>query len=129
MSMATLAERVRDKIKDEMARKHLSQRDVAGLLGWSQSRIAKLMTGRVELGIDDLEGLSFAVGLAPTEVVRDRGLEFCAEMTPTELRLLERYRQSPNAVKDALLTLMDVKVRTAQPERHAGALKRKSTTR
>jgi len=102
-----------------MTKKHLSQRDVAGLVGWTQSRVAKLLTGRRELGVDDMETLGFAVGLAPTELVRDRGLEFCAEMTPSELRILETIRDAPQPVRDALTTLLGVRAKGAQPDRYA----------
>ena len=106
--MAKLAEAVRLRIREEMARKDMSQRDLAGLLDWSQSRVAHLLTGRVEISLDDLEGFGFALGLAPTELVRDRGLEFVTEMTPTELRLFERLRALGPDQRDAILTILNV---------------------
>jgi transcriptional regulator with XRE-family HTH domain len=123
MSME-LSDRVRQRIKDEMSRQHLSQRDVAGLLTWSQSRVAKVLTGRVEMGVDDLGALCFALNLHPTEAVRDHGLEFLAEMSPTELRILERIRQLPKPIFDAVMTLLDVYKTTAPQERRALAPKR-----
>lgn len=109
-----------------MSRQKLSQRDLADLLGWkSQSRVAKLLTGRVEFNIDDLEAICFAIGLSVTEAVRDQGLEFCAELTPTELRLLERFRQLQPYQLDAVMTLLDIKGKTRQQERRAAPPKRK----
>lgn len=118
-SMPRLSEQVRLRLREEMARGDVSQRDMAGILGWSQSKVAHILNGRVELNIDDLAEFCFGVGIAPTEAVRDRGLEFCAEMTPTELRILERIRQLQPNVLDAVMTLIDVKAKTHQQERRA----------
>lgn len=118
------AEQALQRIRDEMSRKKLSQRDVAGILDWSQGRVAKILTGRVELRLLDLESLCFAVGLQLTEAVRDPGLEFVADMTPSELRLLERFRQLTAPEKDAYSTLMRVQSPATRPqERRALARK------
>lgn len=127
----TLAERARRRLRDEMIQKHLSQRDLSDLLGgaeagWSQSRIAKVLNGRVDLTINALEALAFAVGLSPTEIVRDHGLEFCAEMLPHELRLLEHFRQQTPDTRDALLKILKVAKVTHAPDRYAKAPKKSS---
>jgi transcriptional regulator with XRE-family HTH domain len=93
-----------------MARTKLTQADVAGILKWTQPRVSKVLRGRVELGVDDLGALCFAVGLSPTEVLRDRGLEFCAEMTPTELRVLERLRQLSPPLREAFLVVLQAHI-------------------
>lgn len=108
-----------------MALKEMSQRDVAGILTWSQSRVAHLLTGHVEMSIDDLAEFSQAVGLAPTEVVRDRGMEFCAEMSPTEMRFLERMRQLTQTQRDGLMHLLNIATTTQAQERRAAPTKKK----
>lgn len=108
------SDQARRRVRDEMDRKKLSQRDVAGILGWTQSRVGKVLTGRVQLLVDDLEALCFAVGLHLTEAVRDPGLEFVADMTPSELRLLERFRQLTAPEKDAYNTLLRVQSPSAE---------------
>ena len=123
--MAVLSEDVRLRLRDEMTRLKLSKRDVAGLLGWSQSKVAHILTGHVVLSVDDLADFCFALGLRVTEAVRDRGLQFCAEMTPSEFRTLEKIRQLPPNVLDSVMTLLDVKKKTNAPERHAGRLKKR----
>jgi len=124
VSRTVRSDQARLRLREEMERNKLTQREVADLLGWSQSRVAKLLTGRVGLDLDDLESLCFAIGLSVTEAVRDHGLEFCAEMTPTELRILDRIRQLPRPVLDAVMTLLDIKQKTNAPERHAGRIKK-----
>lgn len=104
----SVAQRALLRLREEMAKKHLNQTDIAGLLGWKQGRVSKILNGRIGLDVDTLAELCFAVGLSITEVLRDRGLEFCAEMTPTELRILERLRQLPPPVLDAMKTLIQI---------------------
>ena len=99
--MTRLSEQVRLRLREEMARKDMSQRDVAGILGWSQSRVAHILNGRVEMSIDDLAEFAFGLNLSVVETVRDPGMEFCADMTPTELRMFERMRQLHPTVLDA----------------------------
>lgn len=118
--MPRLSEQVRLRLREEMTRRDMSQRDVAGLLGWTQSRVAHILTGRVEMSVDDLAEFAFGLGLVPTEVVRDRGMEFCAEMAPHELRVLEQLRQLPQADREAFIQVLGVRFKTLAPERRAG---------
>ncbi|SRR5581483_5889522 len=122
--MDSVAERIRLRLREEMTRRNLSQRDISDLLGgaeqgWSQSRVGKILTGRVALGVEELAALCFALGISLVEIVRDPGLEFCAEMQPVELRLLERIRQVPAPVWEALMTLLQIPVRSSTPSRYA----------
>ncbi len=128
--MSELEERVRLRIREEMTKRNLSQRDVSGILGgtakgWSQSRVGKLMTGRVEMGVADMESLCFAISLPIVEAVRDHGMEFFAEMTPTELRTLERIRQLSEPDREAYLHLLAVKITS---KRHAMPLPARKRT-
>lgn len=104
----TVADRARRRVREEMDRQHLNQSDIAGRLGWTQTRVSKILNGKIELGVDDLGALCFALGLSLTEAVRDHGLEFCAEMQPTELRMLERFRQLTPRQRDNWLGLFEV---------------------
>lgn len=109
-----------------MAVTGVSQRDMAGWLGCSQSRVAKLLNGRVGLGVDDLEILCRAVGVSPTEAVRDRGLEFVADMKPTELRLLELFRRADKGTEDAIMFLLRRQVELVELEKRGATPKRQS---
>ncbi len=103
-----LARRVVQRLKEEKATRKMSERDLAGILQWSQSKITQKLGGRTPITLQELEALCFALGLQPTEVVRDRGYEFCAELTPSELRFLERLRRLPRPVVDSLMVLLKV---------------------
>lgn len=122
-NVADLNDRVRRRLRDEMTDRNLSQQDVADLLKWTQSRVAQKLTGRTPITLDELEALAFAVGLSLPELVRDHGLEFCAEMTPTELRMFQLLRKLPINVRDSVFTLLRVPS-SSKPDRHAKPLKR-----
>ena len=55
-----------------MSLHRLSQREIAELLGWSQSKVAKLRTGCCRITTADLEPLCRALELNPPDVLRDR---------------------------------------------------------
>lgn len=103
----TAADRALLRIREEMTERRITQRDLADTLRCSQGRIAKIMTGGVNLRVNDLEALAHAVGLSLAEAARDRGLEFYAEMTPTEVRLLEALRRHPDHL-GAIMSLLQI---------------------
>lgn len=115
----SVTQRVLARLREEMRTKKISQTDLETFSGLSQSSLSKLFHGKREMGLEDAAALAQGVGLAVTELVRDHGLEFCAEMTPTELRLLERLRQLDQPTRDAVLQLLDVKTNTRPQPRRA----------
>lgn len=120
----SLADRVRARLRDEMHQRKLSQPDVGSLIQWTQSKVAQKLNARSHITLDELESLCFAVGIPPSEAVRDRGLEFCAEMAPHELRMLEQFRQQTQDLRDLILKVLKVTKSGHLPDRHAGSLKK-----
>ena len=100
------ANRALRRITEEMSAKNLNQTDVAGILGWGPSRVSKILKRKIVLTVDDMAALCFAVSISPVEAVRDHGLEFCAEMTPSELRLVELLRQQSHTLLEGLLSML-----------------------
>lgn len=124
----TLAERATMRIREEMTERKISQRELAGLLKCSQGRVAKLLNGGVNLRLNDVGTLTEAVGITVVEALRDRGLEFYAELTPCEVRILERLRRRPAALQGALLMLGlpgDEKPKAADLKQNTRKLKRR----
>ncbi len=107
--MDDLNTRVRFRLREEKARKSLTDRDIADSLGWSQARVTQKLTGRTPITLQDLEALCLAIGLSPLETLRDRGLDFVAELTPTEFRMLERIRAATPEFRIALQTLIEAR--------------------
>lgn len=107
------SERVRLRLQEELRAKDISQRTLADRLSditeetWTQSKVGKVLNGHVELKVDDVDAITKVLGLFISEAVRDRGLEFYAEMTPTELRILERIRRRPE-IMQAVMVLLDI---------------------
>lgn len=50
-----------DEIRAEMARQQLAQGDLAALLGWTQPRVSRRLSGRVPLTLDDLAAIVTAL--------------------------------------------------------------------
>lgn len=124
MRSTRLPDRVIERLKDEKAAKDFSERDLAGMLQWSQSKVAQKLSGRTPITLEELEALCVTLGLAPTEAVRDRGVEFCAELTPLELRMIERLRRLPAHQKEALMTIA-----TTMLQIHASDLEPRGATK
>lgn len=109
----TVSDRVRQRLKDAMADLDMSQRELSEVLSsqtqetWSQSRVLKVLNGHVELRVEDVNAIAGVVGISLCEAVRDPGMEFYAEMTPTELRLFQVLRRKPSQL-DAMMTLLGV---------------------
>lgn len=120
-----LSERVRFRLREEMSRRKLSQQEVADLIQWTQSRVAQKLTGRTPITLEELAALCFGVGISLVEVVRDHGLEFMAEMTPTELRIVQRVRQFTPQQIDALQIMINVMKNTRPENRRAARLPKK----
>jgi transcriptional regulator with XRE-family HTH domain len=105
----TTSTRARERIRLEMHRLKLNQADLANQINWTQSKVSKVLNGDTELAVEDLDALCFAVNLRITEAVRDHGMEFCAELTPTELRIVEGLRHRGPDVVAAILKLLFLK--------------------
>jgi len=60
------------------AREHagLSQRDLCGLTGISQSYLSQVEKGQWNMGLDNVAKIAFAVGVAPYELLQP---QFCVE--------------------------------------------------
>ncbi len=116
-----LAERARRRVREELDRLGVTQRDICGQLKWSQAKVAQKLTGRTPWTLNELEALCFIAGISITEAVRDRGLEFCAEMTPSEMRLLELWRKMSQADRDAYFQLMTGKTSGGRSEQRRAA--------
>lgn len=120
LTVPRLSEEVRNRIREELGKRKWSFRHAARLLDWNASSVYHLMDGTVEFRVDDVEAFGTILQMRPTELVRDRGLEFVADMTPTELRLFERIRALDPKQRDAIMTVLHIaapEARRALPKR------------
>jgi predicted transcriptional regulator len=115
--MSALADRLRHRLREAMRYRGVSQRDLAALLGWSQSKVGKVLTGSTKLNVEDWGEACEALRLPLVEAVRDPGLEFCATMTPTELRVLQHFQEKIH-LQEPVMIILDVK-KPLTPQRYA----------
>ena len=66
--MTGLSQTVTQEIRAEMARQRLSQRELAGRLGWKQPYLSKRLTGGVALTFDDAEAIAVALGVSMVQL-------------------------------------------------------------
>lgn len=119
-----LSHRVRARLRDEFAHRKISQRKLADRLTkatgevYTQSKVHKILTGQVQLLVDDLERLADLLGWTVVETVRDQGREFVADLTPSELKLLTLLRENPPVL--AIVQAMTDEFSRRQPQRKPG---------
>ncbi len=64
----TFNELVIMEIKVQMTRQQLTQEKLAARLGWSSSRLNRLLKGRIKLTLDDLRHIADMLGVAVNEL-------------------------------------------------------------
>ncbi len=64
----TFNELVIMEIKVQMTRQQLTQEKLAARLGWSSSRLNRLLKGRMKLTLDDLRHIADMLGVAVNEL-------------------------------------------------------------
>lgn len=121
----TLSTRVRMRLRDELYARKIMQRDACDRLeritgdGWSQSRLSKTLNGEVGLLLDVADALADIAGVTLVDVVREPGRELVADLTPSELQLIEAARARP-ALLPAILQLLGPAPR---PPRHPSTIR------
>jgi transcriptional regulator with XRE-family HTH domain len=109
-----LSRRVRQRLRDELTRRKISQRILAQRLSrntgeeWSQSKVHKILTGQVQLLVDDMELIAAEAGLNLVEIIREPGRELVADLTPTEMRLIVSMREHPKFMHSMAETLRSI---------------------
>ena len=114
----TPSERARQRMREHLRRRNISQRILAERLErltgdtWSQSRVHKVLVGRVELRVDDVAYIASVADTSLVDIMREPGREFVADLTPTELRVIEAIRARPEMILP-LLQLLEPTTRGA----------------
>lgn len=97
------AERVRRRIAELLAERGWTQAALAAALGKTSPWMSQLLSGRLNLGLDELDAVALACGSTAVELVRDpEQFQYCADLTPSEMAMLRRYRKLGPSIRDAL---------------------------
>ncbi|MCT4701185.1 helix-turn-helix domain-containing protein [Enterobacteriaceae bacterium H20N1] len=103
---ATIAAR----LKQAREQKGISQKKLADLCGWAQSRIGNYESGSRNIGIDDAATIAKALGISPVELVFGENITE-SWLTPKHRKLLALYDQLPEAEQDRMYDLFQVRLK------------------
>ena len=105
-------ERVRDHLRRWMETTGVGQRAFAKSLGKTQVWLQKVLQGENHVRLRDLDQIAEGMRTTAADLIRTETDRQLIEVTPSELRLIERIRHRPDYL-DAVLVLTGVR---AQPE-------------
>jgi transcriptional regulator with XRE-family HTH domain len=93
---------------------------------WREAHLSRILNGHIGLQLDDFAAMVDAAGFSMVELVREPGREFVADLTPSEMRILNAIRENLE-LRDAFLRMVDFVEKTVPPKRkpHKPALTRK----
>ena len=63
--MMQLTQRVTEEVRAEMARRRLTQQDLADALRWTPGYLSRRLTGEVAWSLDDIEEVAAALQVPP----------------------------------------------------------------
>jgi transcriptional regulator with XRE-family HTH domain len=101
------AARVRQRMKHWMDTTGVGQRDFSGDLHKSQIWLQKILKGENHVRLKDLDEVAQAMRTTASDLVRGDDERYQLELTPTEVRILERMRRRPEAFT-AIASLLGV---------------------
>lgn len=100
------AQRVRQRLIDWMEVTGLTQRDFAKELGRSQPWLDKILVAENSVRLKDLDEIADKLRTTASDLVRVPSERRTMELTPTEVRIVERLRRRPELTQ-ACATLLD----------------------
>lgn len=101
MHEMSAADPVRERLRELLHEKKLSHQRLCNRLTemtgepWLVQRFGKLLNGSIMLRVEDLVLIARAAEISLVEIVRERGRELAADLTPTELQLVQGVRDNP----------------------------------
>ncbi len=117
------ADPVRLRLRQLLADKGISQPKLCTLLStatgrpWLVQRMGKILNGHIELRVEDLVLICQVAGLSLVEVVRDPSREFVADLTPSEVRLINAMRDYPSISQPLIDIVRRLTPETRRPSR------------
>jgi transcriptional regulator with XRE-family HTH domain len=108
------AERVRDALTRWLDTTKLTQRQLAKGLDRSQPWLDKVLQGKNDVRLADLDVVANTLRTTASELVRAEDDRYQMELSPTELRVIERLRHRPELM-EAIAILLDVRPPKVEP--------------
>lgn len=110
------AHRVRLRMAQWMATTGVNQRDFADDCHKSQVWLQKVLSGENQARLKDVDDIATAMRTTASELVRTTEERYQLELSPTEVRILERLRRRPEAYS-AVAFLLQVPLDEAKEKR------------
>lgn len=98
------------RLKKAREQKGLSQKKLADLCGWAQSRIGNYESGSRSIGIDDAITMADALGISAVELVFGEDITE-SWLSPKHRKLLALYNQLPESEQDRMFDLFQVRLK------------------
>lgn len=122
----TPADRVRERMARWMETTGLSQDEFVADLQKSQVWLQKVLKGENHVRLKDLDTVADAMRTTASELVRGAAERYQLELTPTEVRIVEKLRRRPTAF-NAVAELLQIPA--AERPLHAPAVIRAAVKR
>ncbi|EIX9031719.1 MULTISPECIES: helix-turn-helix domain-containing protein [Klebsiella] len=103
-------EQIAARLKQAREQRGLSQKALAEICGWAQSRVGNYESASRTIGIDDAVALAKALKMSPSELIfgEDSTQEW---LTPQHRRLISLFDQLPESEQERMIDLFQVRLK------------------
>lgn len=111
---------MRERIKARLDEMGMTARELGRDVGHDDAWISGILRGSQGLHWKDLDAVAEKLGITPSDLVRHDD-STVRELTPSEMRLLNHYREWPQTIRDRWLAMLD-HFASQIPDRETAAL-------
>lgn len=104
-------EAIAARLKEAREKRGISQKTLAEMCGWVQSRIGNYESGARSIGADDALVLSKHLNLTPAELMFGEGSASSNWLTEKEKELIQLFKQLPESEQDRMIDLFHLRLR------------------
>lgn len=105
-------EEIAARIKKARERRGISQKTLAEMCGWAQSRIGNYESGARGVGADDAKVLSKALDMPPAEIMfGEQSSSLDILLSEKERKLIELFKQLPESDQDKMIDLFRIRLK------------------
>lgn len=112
---------IRLRLRDLLTARGISQPRLCKLLSeatgekWLVQRLGKVLNGHIRLTVEDMVLMCRVADISLVELVRDPGRELVADLTPSELRMVQATRDYPNILLPVMTLVNEMAGRMRRP--------------
>jgi len=115
--------RLRKRVQARLEELGMTARELAQAVDHGDAWISGVLKGAQGIDWDDFDAIADKLGLPPSELVRYDDSEL-RELLPSEMRLLQHYRDWPQGMRDRWLAMLDHFASTVPDEQTGELLER-----